>query len=312
MSLDISVVIPTYNAALSITKTLQSLVDQTLENFEVILVDDGSTDELKKYLESFYDKINLNYYYQENGGVSSARNKGISHARGKYICFLDSDDFYDEDYLMKMVNKSESEKSDICYCGFKTIENGVTEITKSEFTKEDVLKKYMLGRVVVNTTGWVVNREFLLSTGVLFTVGLSWAEDMQFFGTLLTKTKKIAYVKEYLSNYNNDVEGERLTDYSIGRMDLDHKVFTKIYDELENKDTELRKAIIDYRLSASLTDGLINALRNEVNRDEILKYYDKYKEYVTGFTYNNGLKSMKLNIKKVLLGNKIKKIQKSK
>ncbi len=93
----ISVVIPTYNREEFVLKAVHSVLAQTFTDYEIIVVDDGSTDDTKNRLESY--KGNIRYFYQENGGVSSARNKGVQKARGEWLAFLDSDDEWTKDYL---------------------------------------------------------------------------------------------------------------------------------------------------------------------------------------------------------------------
>lgn len=98
----ISVVIPLYNKEKQIAKTLQTVLDQTCQDFEIVIVNDGSTDgsvgEIKKITDSRIRLIN-----QKNGGVSAARNRGIEEAKGEHIAFLDADDMWNRDYL-KTIN----------------------------------------------------------------------------------------------------------------------------------------------------------------------------------------------------------------
>jgi glycosyltransferase involved in cell wall biosynthesis len=100
------VIIPTYNNSRYIKKTIESVLRQTFRDFEIIVVDDGSTDNTAVVLEEY--KGEITYFHQHNRGASSARNKGINEARGKYISFLDSDDYYCEDNLLKKINILES------------------------------------------------------------------------------------------------------------------------------------------------------------------------------------------------------------
>jgi glycosyltransferase involved in cell wall biosynthesis len=88
----ISIIIPTYNRERTIIRAIKSVIFQSYKNFELIIVDDGSTDNTKEILKPFLENKKINYYYKENGGVSSARNLGIKKAKGEYIAFLDSDD----------------------------------------------------------------------------------------------------------------------------------------------------------------------------------------------------------------------------
>jgi glycosyltransferase involved in cell wall biosynthesis len=101
----ISVIIPAYNAARYICETVDSVLSQTYKNFEVIIIDDGSTDNTQKLLNQYRDKIK--YIYQNNKGVAGARNKGIQQAHGKYLAFLDNDDVWLPDKLTKQITISE-------------------------------------------------------------------------------------------------------------------------------------------------------------------------------------------------------------
>ncbi len=98
----VSVIIPTYNRAKFIGRALDSVLGQTFTDYEVIVVDDGSTDGTREVLEAAYDG-KIKYIYQKNGGVSAARNRGISEARGTYVAFLDSDDFWVPEKLAEQV-----------------------------------------------------------------------------------------------------------------------------------------------------------------------------------------------------------------
>lgn len=93
----VSIVIPTYNYATYLPKALASCFDQTHENIEIIVVDDGSTDATREVVEEFWDRVQ--YVYQENSGVSAARNKGLELASGEFTTFLDADDYLTEDSI---------------------------------------------------------------------------------------------------------------------------------------------------------------------------------------------------------------------
>lgn len=100
-----SVIIPTYNRAERLRLTMESVSKQTFKNFEVIVCDDGSMDHTKKVVESFKDKFDLNYIWEENwGGPARPRNNGIKAAKGKWVCFLDSDDLWYSNKL-EILNK---------------------------------------------------------------------------------------------------------------------------------------------------------------------------------------------------------------
>lgn len=100
----ISVVIPTYNSAQYIIEAIESVLNQTYKDYEIIVVDDGSTDNTKDILRSYIEKKKIHYFYQENSGVSSARNTGSRMAKGDFIAFLDSDDILDKDSIRCRLN----------------------------------------------------------------------------------------------------------------------------------------------------------------------------------------------------------------
>ncbi len=93
----VSIIIPTYNYAIYLSTAIQSCLNQTYKPIEIIIVDDGSTDDTKEVVKKFDDRII--YFYQKNGGVSAARNKGLELAKGNYLAFLDSDDYLTSDSI---------------------------------------------------------------------------------------------------------------------------------------------------------------------------------------------------------------------
>jgi glycosyltransferase involved in cell wall biosynthesis len=93
-----SIILPTYNRAKFLRRAIESVLSQTYDNWEFIIVDDGSTDNSKEIIDSYIDS-RVRYIYQQNSERSTARNKGIDSSKGKYICFLDSDDYYMPDCL---------------------------------------------------------------------------------------------------------------------------------------------------------------------------------------------------------------------
>lgn len=99
----VSIVVPTHNRASLLTRALDSLRSQTFVDYEVIVVDDGSTDETRSSVEAYLSEAGFTYVFQENKGVAEARNTGVRHSRGEYIAFCDSDDFWSPQKLEKQV-----------------------------------------------------------------------------------------------------------------------------------------------------------------------------------------------------------------
>ena len=114
----ISVIVPVYNVELYLSKCLDSLVHQTIESIEIIVVNDGSTDNSQKIIDEYKTKYpnKIKSYIKSNGGLSDARNYGIDKANGQYIGFVDSDDYVEINMFEKMYNKAISQNFDIVVC----------------------------------------------------------------------------------------------------------------------------------------------------------------------------------------------------
>ena len=120
----VSVIIPTYNRARMIGEAIESVLSQAYNDLELIVVDDGSSDETRKVVSNYFPQVN--YLYQEHQGVSAARNCGIKHSRGEYLSFLDSDDLWLKEKLRSQMMFMESHpEAFICYTDEIWIRNGV-------------------------------------------------------------------------------------------------------------------------------------------------------------------------------------------
>ena len=123
----ISVIIPTFNREKTILRAIDSVLSQTYKDIELIIVDDGSTDNTKDIVESI-DDIRIKYIFQKNSGAAEARNTGIKNAQGKYIAFQDSDDYWYPDKLEKQLAYLEDNEADIVFCKLKRNNYGNNDI----------------------------------------------------------------------------------------------------------------------------------------------------------------------------------------
>ncbi len=115
-NIDVSIIVPIYNKELYLEECLDSIINQTLKTIEIILVDDGSTDNSKKICEQYLKDNRVSYYYQENEGLASARQTGINVSKGEYIGFIDADDWIELDMYEKMYGKAKEFNADVVYC----------------------------------------------------------------------------------------------------------------------------------------------------------------------------------------------------
>lgn len=195
----VSVIVPVYNTENYLSKCLDSLINQTFKNFEVIIVNDGSKDNSQETIDK-YTKMHSNFkgYIKENGGLSDARNYGIKKATGDYIALVDSDDYVDKSFLEKMYGKAISDNLDIVVCDAVNVyEDGKEEIIKSNhhYTNSDI-KNYL----VAPPTGCIrlYKRSLLLKEK--FKKGILY-EDLELVPGLVLQTKKVGFLEEGLYYY---------------------------------------------------------------------------------------------------------------
>ena len=145
----ISIVVPIYNVENYLEECIDSLISQTYSNLEILLIDDGSTDNSGKIADDYMKKDErIKVFHKKNGGLSDARNYGIIRAKGKYICFIDSDDYVNKHFVSKLYQLITKENSIVSVIGYQkfTNESEITDYAQEEknitvFTKEDGLNQ---------------------------------------------------------------------------------------------------------------------------------------------------------------------------
>ena len=233
----ISVIIPIFNVEKYIDKCLKSLVDQTLKDIEIIIVNDGSQDKsveiVEKYMKENPKKIK--YFEKKNGGLSSARNFGIEYATGEYIAFLDSDDYVEKNMYEEMYKLAKEESADIVECDFIWEWNYGKKVfdKKREYrNKEDMMKR---PRVVA----WnkIYRRNVINGTKARFPEGLIY-EDIEFFYKLLPYVNKISYVNEYFVHYVQ--REDSISKTQTVKIEDIFKVLDNIFDYYKENDLYCR------------------------------------------------------------------------
>jgi glycosyltransferase involved in cell wall biosynthesis len=202
----VSVVIPAYNVSEFVVETLQSVFSQTFQDFEILLVNDGSPDtiELEETLAPFVER--LIYVKQPNGGAASARNTAIFLARGELLAFLDGDDIWEPNYLELQAGKLEENKLDLIYAdammfGLKPWD-GKTFMQLAPSKGEVSFVKLLIGECNVITSGTIVKREKVLnSDGFDEDREISGFEDFDLWTRIAKNGCRIGYQKNILLKY---------------------------------------------------------------------------------------------------------------
>jgi glycosyltransferase involved in cell wall biosynthesis len=219
----ISVIIPIYNTGSYLDRCIKSVVDQTYKNLEIVLIDDGSTDNSAKICND-YEKIDkrVRYYYKDNGGVSSARNFGIKNAKGAYITFVDSDDIITKDAvsLLMMCNDS----FDVSMVEHKTVSdnyifiNGKSKNNLSILTGLEATKKLLYESGMNNSVCGLVYRRNI-EDDLLFNEDIAYGEDFDFKFKLLKNASKIVLNSSAAYIYITRDDSAMNTSFTTKRMD---------------------------------------------------------------------------------------------
>ncbi|EMM0109135.1 glycosyltransferase [Providencia rettgeri] len=198
---NLSIIVPVYNVEQYIYQCIDSLLNQTLNNIEIIIVNDGSTDSSMKIVESFIDDriIVIN---KQNGGLSSARNIGMQHATGSYIAFLDSDDWVDKNAYKILYETAIKHSSDIVSCGYfmaypdKFIEVPSTPIININF----LIRPEFIKNIKVSAWDKIYKRELFVKSNITYPLGLYY-EDTPTTIPLLFSANTVTIISEPLIYY---------------------------------------------------------------------------------------------------------------
>lgn len=197
----ISIIIPVYNVEKYIKRCVDSLLNQTYKNIEIILINDGSTDNTIRIIKENYRKNkNIILINQKNSGPAVARNNGIKHAKGKYVMFIDSDDFTDPTYVENYYYAIKNTKYDVVIGGYKRfVENKVTmkmQLKKGEYSKYLITAPYCR----------IIRLSFLNKNNIRF-LDTNSSEDIYFNLSIYSKTNNIKIIDDigyyYFFNKNS-------------------------------------------------------------------------------------------------------------
>ena len=235
----VSVIVPVYNVEKYLKKCLDSLVNQTLKDIEIIVVNDGSPDNSQEIIDKYVKKYkNVKSYIKENGGLSSARNYGLKYAKGEYIAFVDSDDWVEVDMYEKMYKKAIKNHFDIVVCDtVEFYESGKTIYKKSNLKYSDNdIKNYIISPPMACTR--LYKRKIF--NDIKFEEKIFY-EDLNLNPSLAIKITKVAFVEEglyyYLQRtgsimYQKEFSDKLLDIFKV--LNNNYKNLKKIYpDEIE-------------------------------------------------------------------------------
>jgi glycosyltransferase involved in cell wall biosynthesis len=272
----VSVIVPVYNLEKYIDRCLLSIRNQTLKEIEIIIVDDGSIDHsLKKIKKHAESDMRIQYVNQENKGVSSARNKGIELAIGKYITFIDGDDYIESDMLEKMYSLSRRNNFDLTFCLFRNSNLEMTFKTNT-MTANDYIRKVIDGDVQRSACGALFSLALLKQNSLYFDIDMSYGEDMIFTIKALLVTKKDVGI-----DLNEYYVVENRPGSAIRKMNSDQ--FKRIQLLAQKLDEAFENTKLKHSLELSLHEyyffDILRSISHIVNsEDSMSEKFDRIKE----------------------------------
>ncbi|MCR5770733.1 MAG: glycosyltransferase [Butyrivibrio sp.] len=250
----VTIIVPVYQVKNSIKKCLDSLLSQTYTNTEILLIDDGSSDGSELVCDDYAIKDNrIKVIHKNNGGVSSARNTALKHANGKYLCFADSDDYVEPEWIEKLIENMKESSLSVCgyyevYSDKKVHRDGIDVKQELDY---DRAVDYLLRQEFYRGYLWnkAFDRQIIIGNHILFDESLNIWEDVKFVYQYLRVVRQAVYdpspLYDYVFNEGSATHGQYSEKYLSGPLDA-IKVLEII--KTENKDKESLKAIINLRM----------------------------------------------------------------
>ena len=282
----VSVIVPVYNVEDYLARCLDSLVNQTLKEIEIIVVNDGSPDNSQKIIDKYAKKnLNIKAYKKENGGLSDTRNYGIKKANGEYIAFIDSDDFVDKTMLEKMYQKAINDDADIVVCNSINLydDNTKVEVKSNLNYSDDEIRNYLISAPMACTR--IYKRE--LFNNFEFKKGIYY-EDLELTPKLVNYTKKIAFLDEGLYYYYQRMGSimkqkewnDKLLDIFTVLDSNKKALYSQYQEEIEYMYIThlLRTAtlrFLEYPNSKQMINKIVQTMKNEFPQWKNNKYYKK-------------------------------------
>lgn len=312
MDIKLSVMIPVYNTANYLEKCLKSVVVQSLKEIEIIVVNDGSTDNSLEIIQKFINQDKrIILVNKENGGLTSARNAALKIARGKYCLNIDSDDYIENNYLEEMYNKAEKDKLDMVVSDiiFSYKDNKKNKILKDLDIKEEKIingREYLKKFYTVNPYGYTWNK--LIKTSLYRKNNLKYnekifmLEDTELIGRLSFFCERIGKVNKAFYNYrqgenpSNLLSEKNLLDRSICFDSLEKFYLEQANKEIlelfkRSKNLKILRSILkkEYELSENTKQIKKDFFNNLEKEKSILKFYRndfKNKNYILIIIFN--------------------------
>jgi glycosyltransferase involved in cell wall biosynthesis len=305
----ISIVIPMYNAGHLIEECLTSIANQTYRNYEVFIIDDGSSDNSPELVSNFSkSNQNFNYVLIKNGGANNARNVGLNYCTGDYVIFVDQDDFFTSKNVFQELIEIFKNLPETDFIIYKYVEYfqksniykkrpdfGKLAVDEKRTTFDQLYSFVSNGNIPISPWDKIFNRQFLINKNINFPVGLI-AGDINWFIELIEKSNNIVVLNAEYYAYRRQVSSSLTNSFSLKSFLNFLEIIEDESARLKNKEkdnfTELFCSFLAYEYSILL------GLSSNLNKVEFEKYHDRIKalKWLFKFDINKKVRKVKLLI----------------
>ena len=272
---DISIIVPVYNSEKYLKKCIDSLINQTKKELEIIIINDGSTDKSEEIIKEYKDK-RIKYIKQQNQGIGKTRNKGIKESTGKYLMFIDSDDYIEKDTCEKMYKKAVNCNLDVVICDFSKVyvSGNIEQVCTPDFEESSLKENPEIITEYLCPWAKLYSRKMIIDNNIRFVENLKY-EDAPFVIEALCCANKIGKVNECLNYYLIHSESE--TTIRDERCFDILKIVDKIRKYKKNKDYLKEK--ID-KLTVRIITNYTIQQRMQSNKKIAMKFINKAFDYL--------------------------------
>ena len=290
--MDISIIVPVYNTESYVSSCIESILSQTFSNYELIIIDDGSNDKSREICDEFAEKDDrIKVYRQRNSGPSVTRNVGLKLAKGKYVAFIDSDDWIQPHYLEMLYQKTEEESLDVVVCGYydyyssenceEILPSTYFDITNLNSKTLEQYNQLLLSEAPLlqgSPCLKLYNRKMLLRNNIFFPEDISRTVDLVFNLRLLPYLRKVGFVDQALYHYRY-VDNSVYRKYRNNYLEIARKVNNERRVAIEkimiNKPIDQLQSLHE-KADIALLKECINILASETRPDSEKQISAKY------------------------------------
>lgn len=278
----VSIIIPAYNVEKYIEKCITSILEQTYINIEVIVVNDGSTDNTGSVIDNISQHDSrVRILHKKNAGVSAARNSGIEMSTGEYVVFVDGDDYIADDYIWYMLNLIKSTGSDFCLskcCYTKSGEKQTENECIEKLKPEDAIALLLSPAVIVGCWNKIFKRSLIADNNIWFSTTLFYGEGLTFITTIAQMAKSVGVGNRKVYYYRRNNEASATTKFDINKLYNGEKALKNIGDKFI-LDSPKINTMLKLHMCLFYLGALVRMKANGVEK-EYLKDYKIWKKYI--------------------------------